>query len=102
MPNSDGADVEDNPEAGRFELVVDGHLAELTYERTADRLVLIHTGVPEDLEGQGLGGRLVRAAIGVAARDDLTVVPKCPFARRWLERHPDEVGEVSIEPPPPG
>jgi hypothetical protein len=24
-------------------------------------------------------------------------VPLCPFARSWLEKHPDEIGAVSID-----
>jgi hypothetical protein len=88
--------VRDNPGGGRFELVVDGHLAQLVYRRHGDRLVLVHTEVPAALEGRGVGGRLVRFALDVASRDGLTIVPECPFARRWLEGHPDEASAVPI------
>jgi probable F420-dependent oxidoreductase len=53
-------------------------------------------GVPDELEGQGIGGRLVRAAVDAAAREDLTIVPRCPFARDWLKRHPDETARATI------
>jgi hypothetical protein len=92
-----GGAVRDNPAAGRFELTADGHLAQLVYERHDDRLVLVHTRVPEALGGRGLGGTLVRYALEVAARDDLTIVPNCPFARRWLREHPDEAARVRID-----
>ena len=65
--------------------------AELVYRRSGDRLVIVHTGVPDDLGGHGIGGRLVRAALELAAAEGRTVVPWCPFARRWLREHPDEV-----------
>jgi predicted GNAT family acetyltransferase len=81
----------------RFELSRDGALAELVYERDGDQLVLVHTGVPDALEGRGIGGLLVRAAIDVAEREHLVVVPKCPFARGWLERHPDVAARVRID-----
>jgi uncharacterized protein len=99
MSESDNvsADVTDNPERSRFELSLDGHLAELVYHRHGDRLVLIHTEVPEELEGRGLGGKLVTAAINEAAADGLTVVPLCPFARGWLERHPDAAAKAAID-----
>ena len=29
--------------------------------------------------------------------DELTVVPWCPFARRWLQEHPDEAAAVTID-----
>jgi hypothetical protein len=89
--------VTDNPSAKRFELVEDGQLAELVYRFDGDRMVLIHTEVPEELEGRGLGGQLVRAAIEHAAARGIILVPRCPFARGWLERHPDEAGRVTIE-----
>ena len=89
--------VTDNPSAKRFELVEDGKLAELVYRFDGDRMVLIHTEVPEDLEGRGLGGQLVRAAVDHAVERGIILVPRCPFARGWLERHPDEAARVAIE-----
>ena len=89
-------DVQDDPGAGRFELTVDGHHAELVYVRSEGRLELVHTRVPDALGGRGLGGTLVRAALAVAERDGLAIVPTCPFARGWLEGHPDEAAKVTI------
>jgi uncharacterized protein len=90
-------EVVDRPEQSRFELAVDGQLGELVYQVDHGSLVLIHTGVPDELSGRGIGARLVRAAIARAARDGLTIVPLCPFARRWINEHPDEVGGVGID-----
>jgi predicted GNAT family acetyltransferase len=87
----------DNTDASRFELVLDGQLAELTYRRRADRLVLIHTEVPDALGGRGIGGQLVSAAVERAAAEGRTVVPLCAFARGWLERHPDTAATVTID-----
>ena len=89
--------VYDDQADGRFVLREDGHEAELVYELDGDRLVLVHTGVPDELGGRGLGGVLVKAALQRATAEGLTVVPKCPFARRWLRKHADEVGAVPIE-----
>lgn len=89
--------VIDNPEEHRFEATVDGHLAELVYHRRAGRLVLVHTGVPDELGGKGVGGRLVEAAVAAAEAEGLTVVPRCPFARSWLERHPEATERVSVD-----
>ena len=49
------------------------------------------------LEEDGIGGRLVRAALTRARRDQLTIVPNCPFARSWLEKHRDELDGVTID-----
>lgn len=89
--------ITDNQAESRFELAEQDGLAELIYRRRANRLVLVHTGVPSKLEGHGIGGRLVKAAVGRAAAEGLTVVPLCPFARDWLERHPDTAGTVNVD-----
>jgi predicted GNAT family acetyltransferase len=94
---SDAAAVTDNQAGSRFELADGGHLAELRYHRHGDRLVLIHTEVPEELAGRGIGGRLVAAAVARAASEGLTIVPFCPFARRWLEGHPGVAGQAAID-----
>jgi uncharacterized protein len=90
-------DVVDNPGRSRFEVHVDGHTGELVYELDGSRLVLIHTGVPDELEGRGLAAELVRAAIARARREHLTIVPWCPYARRWLRQHPDDVQGIEID-----
>jgi predicted GNAT family acetyltransferase len=92
-------DVEDRPDEHRFVLVVDGQEAQLVYRRSAERLVLVHTEVPDELGGRGLGGVLVQHAVDVAAAAGLTVRPECPYARRWLEEHPDAAAAVTIDGP---
>src|SRR5262245_199058 len=86
---SDDDAVTDNQAESRFEIRSGGYLAELLYRRHRDRRALSHT--------QGLGGRLVTVAVDRAAREGLTIVPYCPFARGWLERHPDVAGRVTID-----
>jgi hypothetical protein len=94
---SEHAPVTDNQAESRFEVHADGHLAELQYRRNGNRLVLIHTEVPESLEGQGIGGDLMAAAVDRAAREGMTLVPLCPFARVWLQRHPDAGERAGID-----
>jgi uncharacterized protein len=89
--------VTDNSGESRLEIHEDGELAELVYRTRAGRLVLVHTEVPAALGGRGLGGLLVLAAVDKAAHDGMTVVPLCPFARGWLERHPDQAASVPID-----
>jgi uncharacterized protein len=94
---SDAPHVTDNQAESRLELRAGGHVAELVYRRRADRLVLIHTEVPPELGGRGIGGMLVAAAVDRAAQHGLTVVPLCPFARQWLERHAGQSATVTID-----
>ena len=92
-----GEKVIDNRAESRFELDGDGVLAELIYRRRADRLVLVHTEVPDAMSSHGIGGRLVKAAIDRAAAEGLTIVPLCPFARQWLERHRESAEQVNVD-----
>jgi uncharacterized protein len=94
---SDIQQVTDNEPESRFEFRVGDLLAELKYHRNGKRLVLLHTEVPAQLEGRGIGGRLVAAATDRAARQGLTIVPLCPFARTWLERHAGEAAKATID-----
>lgn len=90
-------DVVDEPARERFVIDLDGKEAFLQYRLNGNRLILIHTEVPEELGGQGLAGRLVRAAADRATREHLTVVPVCPYARRWIEEHPDVTGHLLVD-----
>jgi uncharacterized protein len=82
------SEVSDNRSLSRFELVVEGHTAFLTYERTPDSLTLVHTEVPTTLRGRHLGETLVESALAFGRRDGLRISVICPFARSYLRRHP--------------
>lgn len=95
--------VTDDTAKEQFAASMGGATAKLEYELDGDRLLLLHTEVPEEFRGQGVGGQLVEAALSKARVDDLTIVPWCPYARRWLKEHPDRIGEVVVDfktPPP--
>ncbi len=87
-------DVQDRPDEHRFVVEAEGSVAELTYDVRGKDLVLIHTGVPDQLAGRGVAGLLVQAAIDRAAHDGLDIVAQCPFAQEWIERHPQALGQV--------
>ena len=78
-----------NREEERFETKVDGDVAFLTYALEGRRLFLLHTDVPEAVEGQGIGSELVRTALDYARREDLSVVPMCGFVGAYLQRNPE-------------
>lgn len=94
--------VVDDRDGHRFRYVEGGHEAELVYRAGGGELILIHTGVPDELGGRGIGGQLVQAAVDRARETRETLVPWCPYARSWMEKHPDALAGVAVDwrPPP--
>jgi uncharacterized protein len=81
--------VTDNAQAHRFELQAEGQTAFLVYARAHGSLRLIHTEVPPELRGAGIGSKLVAGVLNIAREQGLTVTPQCPFVIRYVERHPE-------------
>lgn len=89
--------MEDRVEESRFVFREDGAEAELVYRLDDGVLVVVHTGVPAAFEHRGIGGILVQAAVDRARAEHRTLAPWCPFARRWLEDHPDRHEGVEVD-----
>ena len=81
------SDVLNNESARRFEVTIDGHTGFLRYAKSAGRIELLHTEVPPELGGRGVGGTLAKAALDYAQQTGLKVTPTCPFVKKYLERH---------------
>ena len=82
--------VTDNQERSRFELRVDGELAGwLDYRPAGKSIILAHTEVTDAHQGEGLGGVLVTGALEGARSAGKSVIPTCPFASAYIDRHPE-------------
>jgi predicted GNAT family acetyltransferase len=73
----------------RLELTVDGHVAFVQYETIKKTLVLIHTEVPKELEGKGVGKAIVEKTLEYAKANGFKIIPLCPFIKVYLKRHPE-------------
>lgn len=93
----DNSAVVDDHQHHRFVSRQDGIDAQLVCRTDGDRLILVHTEVPDVLSGRGIGGRLVQAAVDRAAATGEILVPWCPYARKWLADRPDLSGRVGID-----
>ena len=96
------AEVVDAPDQQRYEIVRDGTVLGFAAYQKTDRLVVFtHTEVSPSLEGQGIGGQLVRGALDHVRTLGLQVLPICPFVQAWMSRHPD-YGDLDYRHPPSG
>jgi len=84
----DTISVSHNPAAGQFEIHTEHGVALLRYAHEGSSLNLLHTEVPDALEGRGYGAALAKAALAYARDEGLTVVPSCSFVAGYVERHP--------------
>jgi uncharacterized protein len=78
-----------NKERQQFQVFTDGQLASLEYRLSEGRIVLMHTEVPDNLSGHGIGSALVEYAFNHARANHLPVKVYCPFVQAWLKRHPE-------------
>jgi predicted GNAT family acetyltransferase len=78
-----------NPASMRFEAIVDGMLCRTDYRMHGDTMMLVHTEVPQQLEGRGIASAMVKEAFRYAADNGLDVLPVCSYVRTWVQRHPE-------------
>jgi predicted GNAT family acetyltransferase len=85
--------------AGRYRLMRDGvELGFAEYDRVGDHSILIkHTEIAPEYEGQGLGSQLVRGMLDDVRRQGRTVIPICPYALSFIRRHREYVDLVHAD-----
>ena len=82
-------DVSNNEAESRYELASGGAVAIASYRMQDGAVAFTHTEVPVELEGQGVGTRLIAGAVEDVRRRGLKLVPLCGFVRHYVETHPD-------------
>jgi predicted GNAT family acetyltransferase len=83
--------VINNQQKHRFQIQLGDELGLLAYRQLPGQIELVHTEVPENQRGQGIGEKIVRFALEFARQNQLKVIPSCRFVRAYLKRHPDAV-----------
>lgn len=85
---------EEKQNRGRFFISGEKLLAEMTYSRSSEQLVIVdHTFVDPSQRGQGLGQILMVQLIAWARASHTRIMPLCPFAKAQFDKHP-EYGDV--------
>ena len=81
--------VQNNPAKHRYELEVEGHIAASYYQLANNVITFTHTEVPKELEGKGIGSRLVKGVLDQVRANGLKVVARCPFVNGFIGKHPE-------------
>ena len=83
--------VRDNKQEQQFEMALGaGKTAFIRYAEAGEGVVeLTHTEVPEEFEGKGIGGRLVKGTFEILRAENMRMVPSCPFIAAYVQRHPE-------------
>ena len=89
--------VQNETASHRFAVHLGAAIAVLNYRREGDTIYLVHTEVPAEMEGKGIGGQLAKAALNYARQNNLKVVARCPFVTSYLQRHPEYQDLVRAE-----
>ncbi|WP_338811878.1 GNAT family N-acetyltransferase [Bernardetia sp. Wsw4-3y2] len=77
-----------NGDKKRFEWNVEGKTAFIEYIlNNQDEIFLTHTEVPQELEGKGIGSKLVKAVLDYIKEENWTVYPTCPFVGSYIKKN---------------
>jgi predicted GNAT family acetyltransferase len=84
-------DVRDDPIRNRYELTEDGAVVgSVTYRIDGGVIDLVHAEVDSDHGGRGLAGLLVASTLDDARHRGLSVLPHCPYVRKYIDEHIDD------------
>lgn len=79
----------DNTEEKQFEMKAEGGTAVVEYELLGNKIIFTHTEVPKELEGKGIGSKIVKLALENIDSRGLKLIPLCPFTAQYIKRHPE-------------
>ena len=82
-------DIVNNKAQQRYELAVEGHIAATYYKVEGKIITFIHTEVPPELGGKGIGSKLIRGALDQVRAEGFKVIAQCPFVKAFIEKNAD-------------
>ena len=97
QPAAGDLETVDNPDRRRWEVRAgDRVIAFAEYRMQPGRVVFTHTVVEPEQEGRGVGSRLARTVLDDAVARGLRILPRCPFIRAYIQRHPEYLPSVDM------
>ena len=85
------------PDARRYTLMVDGHLAAVAdYAVNGNSISFHHTFTQPHLRGNGYAADVVAFAVDdVEKNSTRRIVPKCWYVGQWFDEHPEKADLLS-------
>ncbi|AJM77120.1 GNAT family N-acetyltransferase [Rathayibacter toxicus] len=84
------SEVHHDEDHSRYTLWLEGEAVGLAdYTRRGTDVVFLHTEIAPEHRHEGLGQRLIEAALDDAHQRGAQVVPLCPFVAQFISEHPD-------------
>ncbi len=88
--------VLNNNDLSQYESLVDDYKAIVKYEIKGGDISLYSVKVPKQLEGKGVGSKLVNSVLVDVKANGLKLLrnPICPFVKAYIERHSDKWNDI--------
>lgn len=77
----------DNADLNRFELDVEGSTAFVVYRKSPGAITLVHTEVPPELGGKGIGSKIARATLDAVRTQGRKLSVECEFIQSFMAKH---------------
>lgn len=82
-------ELKENIEGKYYFIEAEGKIAKIEYIKTKGKIYLTHTEVPKELNGKGIGSALAKLVLEKIKKDELILVPLCPFVAMYIKKHPE-------------
>jgi uncharacterized protein len=87
-------DLNENKE-GAFYIMEDAEqMGEMVVSITGSNLTVFHTEVSTKAEGKGYAKKLLNEMADYARKNNLKVIPLCPYVHAQFKRHPLEYADI--------
>lgn len=89
-------EVRHNPDKQRYEIFVDGTFAgHVDANDNGEAVAMPHTIVLDEFGGRGLAAELVTFALDDLRKQGRSVLPQCPYVKRFIEKNPEYADMVA-------
>ena len=79
----------DNKEHKQYEYRLDQYVPHISYKKKGKTIALLHTNIPSELRGKGVGSMLVKDVLEDISNQNLQLIPLCSFVARYIKNNPE-------------